>query len=435
MGGGELLGRTELEEDDEDEVTGGELEGEELGEVIGAELEGEELDGGTGLLDVAELLTENGLEIGAVITGDAGGEEDALEITLPEEEAGGDELIATEELPIPEETTLDEDTDAPGVPEVRELDPTDTGLEELVTKELLAIDELGVETGRVLEPELLLLGILLGAMPPTIARMNSPTNWPVAAGLETGLDGTFVDGTMVDGTDMAELLDPRLIVGDELLEGTELGKELTPDGVEDAAPELDKELTPDGVTDAGPNEEAGVDPDATGLDWALLPDRLPGVVETLTDAVLAPDVVTEMVLAVVDAGALSDGHLRCRDDCKQGNGVDRALAFAKTETTTTLVPSRGTLFRGDERKIPDDTTTVAGALVGTSISEPLGRAVDGASGRTIACSVALRLHNERSSGPLTGDRIDDLKVHDQSFARLDFEDFLECHGLGAEYRD
>uniref|UniRef100_L2FGK1 Uncharacterized protein n=1 Tax=Colletotrichum fructicola (strain Nara gc5) TaxID=1213859 RepID=L2FGK1_COLFN len=426
MGGGELLGRTELEEDDEDEVTGGELEGEELGEVIGAELEGEELDG--------ELLTENGLEIGAVITGDAGGEEDALEITLPEEEAGGDELIATEELPIPEETTLDEDTDAPGVPEVRELDPTDTGLEELVTKELLAIDELGVETGRVLEPELLLLGILLGAMPPTIARMNSPTNWPVAAGLETGLDGTFVDGTMVDGTDMAELLDPRLIVGDELLEGTELGKELTPDGVEDAAPELDKELTPDGVTDAGPNEEAGVDPDATGLDWALLPDRLPGVVETLTDAVLAPDVVTEMVLAVVDAGALfANGRLAMLED--DNVTVAGVMATCDAGMTANKGMARGTLFRGDERKIPDDTTTVAGALVGTSISEPLGRAVDGASGRTIACSVALRLHNERSSGPLTGDRIDDLKVHDQSFARLDFEDFLECHGLGAEYRD
>lgn len=47
MGGGELLGQTELEEDDEeDEVTGGELEAEELGEVVGAELEGEELDGG-----------------------------------------------------------------------------------------------------------------------------------------------------------------------------------------------------------------------------------------------------------------------------------------------------------------------------------------------------------------------------------------------------
>lgn len=34
--------------------------------------------------------------------GDAGGEEDALEIALPEEEAGGDELIVTEELPMPE---------------------------------------------------------------------------------------------------------------------------------------------------------------------------------------------------------------------------------------------------------------------------------------------------------------------------------------------
>ncbi|KAF5500117.1 hypothetical protein CGCS363_v007231 [Colletotrichum siamense] len=396
MGGGELLGRTELEEDDEedevtggelegeelgegeldedvvgtgmdeDEVTGGELEGEELGEVVGAELEGGELDGGTGLLDVAELLTENGLEIGAVITGDAGGEEDALEIPLPGEEAGGDELIAMEELPMPEETTLDVDTDAPGVLEVRELDPIDTGLDELVARELLAIDELGVETGRVLEPELLMLGTLLGAMPPTIARMNSPTNWPVAAGLETGLDGTFVDGTpvdgtIVDGTDMAELLDPRL-VGDELLGGTELGKELTPDS----------------ETDADPNEEAGVDPDATGLDWALLPDRLPGVVETLTDTVLAPDVVMEMVLAVVDAG----------------NGVNRALAFAKTETTTTLVPSRRALFRGDERKILDNTTTVAGALVGTSIGEPLGRAVDGASGRTIACSVGERVPTE-----------------------------------------
>ncbi|KAF5522157.1 hypothetical protein CGCA056_v006314 [Colletotrichum aenigma] len=150
---------------------------------------------------------------------------------------------------MPEETTLDEDTDAPGVLEVRELDPTDTGPEELVARELLAIDELGVKTGRVLEPEPLLLGILLGAMPPTIARMNSPTNSPVAAGLETGLDGTFVDGTIVDGTDMAELLGPRL-VGGELPEGTELGKELTPGG----------------VTDADPNEEAGLDPDATGLD-------------------------------------------------------------------------------------------------------------------------------------------------------------------------
>ncbi|CAI0652378.1 unnamed protein product [Colletotrichum noveboracense] len=429
MGGGELLGRTELEEDDEeDEVTGGELEGEELGEVVGTELEGGELDGGTRLLDDAELLTENGLEIGAVITGDAGGEEDALEIALPEEEAGGDELIATEELPMPEETTLDEDTDAPGVLEVRELDPTDTGLEELV-----AIDELGVETGRVLEPEPLLLGILLGAMPPTIARMNSPTNWPVAAGLETGLDGTFVDGTIVNGTDMAELLDPGL-VGGELPGGTELGKELTPDGVIDAAPELDKEPTPDGVTDADPNEEAGVDPDATGLDWALLPDRLPVVVETLTDAVLAPDVVTEMVLAVVDAGALfANGRLAMLED--DNVTVAGVMATCDAGMTANKGMARRTLFRGDERKIPDDTTTVAGALVGTSISEPFGRAVDGASGRTIACSVALRLHNERRSGPLTGDRVDDLKVHDQSFARLNFEDFLECHGLGAEYRD
>ncbi|KAH0439374.1 hypothetical protein CcaCcLH18_02851 [Colletotrichum camelliae] len=284
----ECWGRELDEDEDEDEVTGGELDGEELGEVeldedvvgtgldkdevAGGELEGEELGGveldeemtraeleGTGLLDVAELLTENGLEIGAVITGDAGGEEDALEITLPEEEAEGDalgitlpeeeaegdELAATEELPTPEEATLDEDADVPGVLEVRELDPTDTGLEELVAEELvaedlLAIDELVVDTGRVLEPELLLPGTLLGAMPPTIARTKSPTNRPVAAGLETGLDGT-----LVDGTDMTELLDPRL-VGDELPDNTELGEELAPDGVIDAAPELGKELTPDG---------------------------------------------------------------------------------------------------------------------------------------------------------------------------------------------
>lgn len=47
----------------------------------------------------------------------------------------------------------------------------------------------------------------------------------------------------------------------------------------------------------------------------MLPDRLPGVVGTLTDAVLAPDVVTEMVLAVVDAGALfANGRLAMLED-------------------------------------------------------------------------------------------------------------------------
>lgn len=159
VGGGldvEELTSRELDEEvkgwalDEAEMASVELAG---GELDDSELTVRELDDAALLVvEVPELA--NGPEIGVVITGEASTLEAALEMLVPgPEDTGG-----------PEETPLENGADALEVP-----GPGELVLRDVLGEELPAMEELGVDTGRLEELVTLLLGGPLGAIPPTMA--------------------------------------------------------------------------------------------------------------------------------------------------------------------------------------------------------------------------------------------------------------------------
>ncbi|KAF9872849.1 hypothetical protein CkaCkLH20_09712 [Colletotrichum karsti] len=325
LDGGELDGG-ELDGDELDggELDGGELDGGELdgGELDGEELAGEELEGGAleggklddeekigwalddaGLLPVEEVLEEakGGPEIGVVITGDAGTLENVpVEVKLEAEETMGPPLDD------PEETLPDPDAEL-----LRTFELAELVIEEVLPGELLATDALEVDTGRLEVVAIVLLGGLLGAIPPLMTRMNSPTNRSEGAALDTGLDeGPKVTGVLgptlvCEGPPDETELDTESEVELGAPEGDELGcallPETTPD-VTETTPDV-TETTPD-VTETTPDVTelgAKLDPDGVSEMEALSPELVPKVV--------ADDVESDPVFARGSVGRLDEDRV------------------------------------------------------------------------------------------------------------------------------